>query len=63
METEPVTWMKLKYRTQRTVKQNKSESTTGVSRRRNRVKQPTQQHPPVMLVIDGGTGKRRWVRG
>jgi len=57
------TWLKLKYRIHRTVKQNKSAATTGVSRRRNRVKQATQPPRPVMLIVDGGTGKRRWERG
>ncbi len=63
MEYTEVTWMKLKYRTQHTVKQNKSAATTGLSRLRKRAKQPTQPPRPVMLVVDGGTGKRRWIRG
>jgi hypothetical protein len=58
----PYTWLKLKYRTQRTVKQNKSTATTGVSRKTHTVKQPTQPARPMMLVVDGGTGRRRWVR-
>lgn len=62
MMGEPFTWLKLKYRTQHTVKQNKSTATTGQSRAVHRAKQLTPPPRPVMLMVDGGTGKRRWIR-
>jgi len=68
-ETEPVQWMKLKYREPlRGIQRRGAPAGNGDSGTHKRRKMPAKERAtytpptPPTLVVEAGTGKRRWVR-